>query len=465
MNFLNSSYSMVVSKNGRDLTLNEIPYFYNSISRIFLSVKTSEIMQMEITLTPSFDDAMKILESGLLGISLGKKDDKPQVVGKQLIAKPATTNRNTMTTPSDKTVISGAGTGLTRIRLKLQRPGEKTSAGKPFETPEYNGVIYQPDVSINGGEVTITLKGYGYSSLSIGPQYMVNIPDGEKTLLDVVKECLEFMDYDPNPVYMDDSVKTSLQAKAPKRDARETLFSTLKWATGLAKCGFVEDFSGSSEGKDKMGFYDLQHSSFKDKKAKYTCVQWRQVNPMNGDIPLFSFSMDSGKLLFLQGKSFGTYKGIYDPETKKFELPKEKDATTESIRSQSSQTKTDANSKRKPGLFISELDTKTSNEESKKADADFQNQAATFQRFTLQIPGVPDIYVMDQVNLRVGDVAAFQGVCLVRGVTQTLDTSGWVTDLDVVMTGGLDANVKEKNEIKISQADLRNEKKLMARSV
>jgi len=67
--------------------------------------------------------------------------------------------------------------------------------------------------------------------------------------------------------------------------------------------------------------------------------------------------------------------------------------------------------------------------------------------------------------MRIGDIAALQGSCLVRGVSHTLDNSGWNCDLEVTMVGSLDENTKKNNEVKISQAELRNENKLNARSV
>jgi hypothetical protein len=445
MNFLNSFCSIILSKNGDTYTRDQIPWFYNSVSRVYVSVKTAEIMQMEITLTPSYEDALRILSSGLLGISVSKKDEKPKDSGKNVVAKPTITNRPTVGAPSDKTVVSGATTGMTQVKIKLMRPGEKTYSNQDFETSEYCGVIYQPEVSIAGADITITLKGYGYSSMSTGPEYSVHIPEGEQTLLDVVKECLEYMDYDPSPEYLDESAKGKLGIKAPIRNARETLFKTMKWACDLAKCGFVES-TKPFDGKRKMSFYDLSHSAFVSKEPKYTCVQWKQVDPKKGVIPLLDFKMASSTLLFLQGQAFGTYSKIIDPAAKTSENRTNTDSQTEDLKDQSSITKTNPNSKKSPGLFVSVADP-SSQEETKTADSEFQKQVAKFQKFSFQIPGVPNIYVMDQVNLSIGNVAAFQGVCLVSAVSHTMDSSGWVTDLEATMIKSMDGKIEEKNEI------------------
>jgi hypothetical protein len=463
MNLLSSYAKITVIKNGEELSYDQIPYFYNSISRVFLSVKTSEVMKMEITLTPSYEDAIRILSGGLLGISVSKKSDKPEQSGSNIVAKPPSTNIAPVGVASDKTVVSGTGTGMTQVKIKLMRPGETLPSNSPYETTEYLGIIYQPEVSISGADAIINLKGYGYSSLSVGPKFMVRIPDGEKTALDVIKETLEYMDYDPNPEFLDDSVASKLSEKAPKRDANETLFNTLKWITGIVKCGFAENPQPTGS-KPKMAFYDLSHSSYDpSKKAKYTCVQWRQVDASKNEIPMFDFKMDSSMLLFLQGQAFGTYKRSVIVDEKREEEAKQKDPKTDKLRNESSQTKINQNSQKKPGQFISIPD--SNDEEFKKADAEHQEQIAKFQKFTFQIPGVPDIYIMDRVNMRIGDIAALQGSCLVRGVSHTLDNSGWNCDLEVTMVGSLDENTKKNNEVKISQAELRNENKLNARSV
>jgi hypothetical protein len=408
---LNSFYDITIIKNGDKWTRDTFPIFFNSISKIDVSVKTGDIIVMNITLTPTFNDAIDILRSGILGIGLGDKKQKPQTTSTSIPAINALSAIALGDGGLDKVID-----GFAVIEIELMRPGEQIN-NLDFKTFKYRGALTQPDVSIQGGDVSITMRGYGNAVFAQGPLAQFQFTDN-KTISDVVKACLEIM----STFQIKDQAKT------------DTPYNIMKWALGLQKLSFIE----SLEDEKTIIIYDTDVSYFKEKEVcKYTFVQWRQIDPGNNVFPLITFNMDSARSLFLQSRAFGTYTLGLDEKTKKAitnDTTKVKDDQYNEVKSNSEAMKIiDKNFKG----WITAQPTQESNEQAQTGLNEVVTGSSVYQKFTLEIYGLPHIAPLDKVNIVIGDIAELSGMLIVNKVTHTLDSNGWVTSLETVKIGDI----------------------------
>lgn len=433
---LNSFYNLTIIKNGGSWTRDSFPIFFNSISKIDVSVKTGDIIVMNITLTPNFNDAIDILKSGILGIGLGSKEQKPQNTTKSLTAL-----NIGLTTPKLAAPTVGGSGGLDKVidgfavvEIELLRPGEKIK-DKDFKTFKYRGALTQPDVSIQGGDVSITMRGYGNAVFSQGP--IAQFQFLGKTISDVVKACLEIIGYKSKTKEGQTTVDSKMSTyKIPDQAKTDTPYNIMKWALGLQKLSFLE----SLEDEKTIIIYDTDVSYFKEKDVcKYTFVQWRQVDPGNNVFPLISFNMDSARSLFLQGRAFGNYTLGMNEKTKLLVnndniKEKVKDDQYDDVKNQSKAMQiVDKNFKG----WITATPTQESTEQVQTGLNEVVTGSSVYQKFTLETYGLPHILPLDKVNILIGDIAELSGMLIVNKVTHTLDSNGWVTSLETVKIGDI----------------------------
>lgn len=421
---LNAFYDIKITKGTEEFTRDNLPVFFNSISRVELGVRTGEIVTIDITLTPNYNDAMDILRSGLLGINMGSKDQKPEKQGE-------------VKTPSNAPAVStgekGLGkviSGFAQVEMKLLRAGEELGSGKPYETKTFRGALTQPDVQIQGSDISITLKGYGNAVFGAGPLFKFSCEG--KTIEDVVDACIALIGYSKVvKENQDASVSKKLKEKIIDQFKTDTPYNMMKWALGLQKLTFTEDLENAKQ----LVIFDSDVSSFKPEKPKYTFVQWRQIDVENNIFPLMSFTVDSARSLFLSGRAFGNWTQGANEKTKEITTNetsaiKDKDDMYKQIENASTVILKDE--KLKLSGWISMQANQNSTEQESSSKKETVVGSAVYQKFTLESFGLSDIAPLDQVNLMIGDIKEFSGVLSVTKVIHTMDGDGWKTSLDAV---------------------------------
>jgi len=450
---LNSFYDIKITKGNDVFTRDNYPIFFNSISKIHLNVRTGEIVTIDIELTPTFNDAIEILKSGLLGINLGSKEQKPEIQGKNVSAlnAPVTSTSNGM----GKTI-----SGFAQIEVQLSRPGEEIG-NRPYTTRWYKGALTQPDVSIQETDITITMKGYGNAVFATGLIFQFTM--NGKTISDVVDACLDIIDFKKNiKTTHQASVEKKLLEKVPDQIMTDTPFAIMKWALGLQKLAFTEDLTELNT----IIIYDTDVSNFKSSEPKYTFVQWRQVDLENNIYPLFSFNVDSARSLFLSGRAFGNYTRGLDEKKK------------EAITNENSEVKDDAynqienNAKSFLGKdngktfgWISLQPRKESTQQAQTSQNETVIGSSIYQKFSLETYGIPDIDPLDQVNMMIGDIKEFTGVLIVTRVSHTIDGNGWITSLEATKIGDIGQDLQEEMKLKMKEPFVSNTRVISGKTI
>lgn len=428
---LNAFYNIAITKNGKTYTRDNYPIFFNSISKVDVSVKTGDIIVMNLTLTPSFNDAIQILRDGLLGIGLG---DKKQVPESASVSKSAA---NVSSLAVGLGGAPGGGgldkviSGFATVEIELLRPGEKIN-NKDFKTFKYRGALTQPDLSIQGGDVSITMRGYGNAVFSQGP--IAQFTFTGQTIGDVVDACCVIIGYEWE--MREGHSESKLDVKITDQPKTDTPYNIMKWALGLEQLSFLE----SLEDEKVIVIYDTAVSNFTEKGvAKYTFVQWRQIDPANNVFPLISFNMDSARSLFLQGRAFGNFTLGLNEKTKEA-------LNNDNIKETVKDDKYDEIKNNADAMKIIDKDykgwitaapTQVSTEQVKTGMNEVVTGSSTFQKFSLEIPGIPYIAPLDKINILIGDILELSGVLIVNKVGHILDSQGWVTSLEAVKIGDI----------------------------
>jgi len=446
MRFHSAQAQVEIEKNGEVFNRSSFPILFNSISSVKATVRHAEIMNIEITITPSFSDALLILKSGLLGF--GKTDKKPEASQSEVTAKSIKPGAGTVaaTGTENQDPLKNALSGLPIMYVKFSRPGE-TIVENQFETPWYVGAITQPDIQVSGAEITITLRGYAYGVFFCGPKYMVKV-DEDTTAYGLVEDAASLLDHEVIFDSIDAETQTALKNKKLKPHMRqETPFDTIKWALAQEGCMFsigINPLEGKEKDKKGNAILIRKLSALFNQQSKYAFYQWRNPDYSSDitQVPCFNFSIESGRSLFFNGFSFGTYRLGEDSFKKKVIVPEElkTQPITEIDPNNTTGLKADTKATLKLGRFTP---VREDTEEGKSATSDIdkseiEKQLVNFQKFAIEVPGIPNLAPMDLVDLLIGDIDEFSGKMLVTGVTHTFDSSGWNTSIEARKTGGLE---------------------------
>lgn len=462
--FLSFYVQVEIEKNGVVYDKNSFPALFNSVSMVKAEIRMNEIAKIEITLTPSYQDAIDILRSGLLGIG-----NSPSVPDSDSSNKSSTSIN---TSSGNSAVASSSGSkdplrdtlkNFSNMRVKFMRPLDNLTSQGKMETPWYVGAITQPDVRIEGAEVTITLKGYAFALFMSGPKMILEIKDGD-SVYDVVEKVLGLIDH--TMVFDQDDATTEEEMRSKKligEKRSQPPFNILKWALSLVGCDFVLGANVlSGEESDKSGNQVLirkRQSTF-EQPPVYTLVQWRNPDPQADppEIPIVNFSLESGGPLFFNGFAFGVFRLGEDPLKKKVIIPEALESRNfkETATTPSSSKKANSDDTNKIGMRVP-VHSDQESEQSQTSDSavnEMEKQLINFQKFVIDIPGVPGIAPTNLCMMRIGTLDEMSGYLLVTSVTHTADSSGWMTSLEARMTGGLDGN--QPQQVKAMQPGSRS---------
>ena len=439
MSFNSAFVQVEIEKNGVVYNSSNFPIFFNSIAEVKAEVRYSEIMKIEIQLTPNFQDAVKILRSGVIGI--GKNDNSPDTGQSELAPTEINGAGNkAFSEKSSNDPLTDALAGFATMRVKFVRPGED------IETPWFEGAITQPDVNINGTDIEIILNGYTTGIFYTGPKYNVKIKEGF-TAYKLLKDICTLLDY--QLIFSDEDTETQqeLQKYIFKKGyiRSETPFDTMKWVCSLVKGGFVLGYDPRVGKENKKNPRTLMIRKFGvelKQKPKYRLIQWRNFSdkPEVLELPVFNFSLDSGRALFFNGFAFGAYRMGQD-EFKKLVVTDtlDSDALVKDPNESTTQMESSLKNPQLPGYIVpihekEEAGKKVTSDEVK---GKIEEQHINFRKFSIDTFGVGNIAPLDIVDLVVGDIDELSGSLLVTSVSHTWNSDGWNMTIEGRKKAGL----------------------------
>jgi len=445
-----------IHRNGKIFDKNNLPYFFNCISNVEAEIGYTISSAIKIVFSPSYNDGLKMLASGLLGVYMGKANQEPETVSNSAGAEVASKAMDsTVTSP----LAGGVGEDIldansSYISLKFLYPGQSDSEGSPLETPWYTGVMFPPTISISGTEISITINAQG--SLSIlnniqGVHVYKNQP--ALTVLKFLASKVGLtIAFDPK----DKVTRPALESIKITGAFNEPRMQTLKFILHQADC-FWSETAGDDPAKPVATIKVMLRSNVAEQKIIYTFVMFRQIDPSNNIIPIFDFSFGGDtQALFLPGAAFGTFQRYVDEKTNKIVKVKTTSKDAKKIKTMSgSDAGTGALVKSNPqidGGALGLLDVKdkedtgaskivlktseASNIGEIKSSANRASQLGPI--YNLTVPGLPRLKTTAIVQVIVGDaIPGISSVGQIISVVHISGSEGWLSQISVQQTAGV----------------------------
>jgi len=459
------THEVQIIKEGVTFNKLNLPYFFNSISQVEAKIKYRSLSVVNVTFTPSYNDGIKMLESGLLGVYVGKKNQKPEPGGGAGVAsvtsKPISSS---ITSPVSSSEEEFLNTNTAYLMVKFTYPDQTDSEGSPLETPWYTGYMNPPTIGITGQEISITIK-------CVGTMAILSYIEGafsykNKPAYDVLKELAArvglTIDFDPKDKVTEKELKT-LKITGIWNEPK---LQTIKFILHQAGCFWAET-AGDDPAKPKATLKVMLRSNVPEQKVTHTFVMYRQIDPVNNIIPIFDFSFGGNTTnLFLPGAAFGTFQRSVDDKTNKVVKVK---TTSKDVKKSKSMTGSDAGSGDLP-VSAPQIDggsagglqdvkdkemtgaskmvvssSEVSNVDEIKSSASHASNLGPI--YTLLVPGLPGLRILDLVQVIVGEnIPGLTSVGHIEGLTHYSGSSGWTSQVIIRQTAGLGTFVEAQNK-------------------
>lgn len=398
-----------------------------------------------IEITPSLEDGLKILQSGLLGVGfpLGQM---PQEIGSGSgsVSRSSSAMSSTSAGSPSSDVTAAASTApgpQCYVAVRFMYPGQEDSEGIA-ETELYTGSCGIPNIQLNNGSITISISAYPESAVLAALEGTVVFPSGTnaldalKTLVDPMGMTIEFDDGDSE-------TEAILQNKPVTGVWNEPRFEIAKRIIRSADCYF--DISTS-----KMIIKSRSFISNSD--ITYTFVQFRNINPNENVFPLSDYELESPRSLFMHGGVFGSFQKDFTSDSKESEdftvdssdydsqslggsntgpgsLPKDSGAADEVGGATGIKT-TDAQLTGGGHLVLSRG---AAGEINNKGEirAKMNQTADSFVKVKMTSPGVPRLKPLTVAQVIIGDnIPGLSSPVLINVVEHVWDGSGWTTEIE-----------------------------------
>lgn len=319
INFNGGIHEVLLFKDGQQFDKTNLPYFFNSITSVEVKVPKDQGASIQITLEPSFDDGVKILSSGLLGYGHSAKGQKPAPQGESTKAKTSTSVENTTSQPAAAGAGSSSKASLgdqvtTFVGVRFRYPGQTDVDGSAAETPWFTGPMRQPQMEINGVDISITLFANATGALLSeiqGTSVFENQPaiDIIRTLAESIKIEVTFD--------ASDTETESILSEPISLIVNEPKMQTIRNILYKFDCFFV-----MSSGTGKQPVSEIRIRSIKAITRdiiQYSFVTLRNIDPARNVIPIYNLSLESFGPLFSPQGSFGSFQRYVDESEKKVE--------------------------------------------------------------------------------------------------------------------------------------------------
>lgn len=459
---LGGACEVLVYKDGTVWNRSNFPVFFNSIAKVSAIVAVEQMAQIKIEVTPSFNDALTILASGILGTSTGAAGQTPSTALDKSVTP---TSVSSSATASSSTATVTAPSNAPFYAVRFFYPGEEDAS-----TDWYGGLAVQPGLSMNNGEVTINLNiigQHGLMQMNQGPKTFNN-----ESAFDVItKLAAKFkveLEFDDD----DDETKAILQKETITGQYNENDESIIRRILMKLRCHVVKD-QGGTNSKARYLVKSLKY--LHSQPIDYHFVALRQVQPEKNVIPLLSFDLSSTGTMFYPGATFGIYSTAVMSSTKEIKkfasTPNDAESdSTNATSSDSGAMPEDTGDGDEKGGATGKVDTSDPDEAGVSQPAlgndamdtlDIMAARSEIARseqmeFHAETYGLPDIQPLIMAQLTIGPgekgIEAFSGPVSVKGLEHIWDSNGWHTSMKLYKTGGAtsisNAKIKASEPVK-----------------
>lgn len=427
VDLIGGSVELMVENNGKfvpiesTVGLGPAVHFVDSVR---VTMGLFRILNIDVTLNPPIEIALKLLRSGNLGFGFS-------------VPKPVPAPK---TDGSDDTMakkLSGLSVVMNKIAVRMHYGG--------MSSPWYKGLLLQPEVDINTEGITIQLKAVGML-FDAAKTYVTKSFDKEMTTEQIVRELLgKEIEPDIKP-----EARALLSQKHGGYTTTKNNFESAKEILQKKHCKMVLAGAGDL-GKQRVLIFSANEEKNKE-KANAEFVAFRQINPSLRQFPMFSFSAPIQNLLvgpwcgFNLGflKKDDKSKTRYAADAEDVAKTRSKLFSNGSMGGGASQAPTDSTgnaggisrsdqaAKTVPAIYRDAINNTIDN--IREFVHDFVDHVFEYDVTTVM---VPDLLPGHVVKVSISDIKEFNGTYGVMEVTHSITSSGAETQSRLYRTAGL----------------------------
>lgn len=454
MDFNGGAVEVVILKGGKryDIKHPIVGCLFRSVASVTTLLKSGFTSQVSVEITPSFQDGMTILKSGLLGTGLSSKGQAPpdkQGAGTAAITPTTLGGEKPTAAGAPSAAVVGANAfspnAMPYLMVRFSYPGQKDNAGFPMQTPWFGGRMKGPELSFGDDGISITLKASGSTTMLAtleGASVYKDLPaiDVIKGLASVIKTSIIIGSDDATTTeVLNQKISGSLSG-SKMDDIRAILYSL--------DC-FYDDYPAEDKGGGSNQIRIVSRKSLTKGKAEFTFVMYRQIDPENNIIPMLSFSLDSYQSMFSPGQVFGTLQEVIDTSAKTIETVSFTSDDDEALSASGTDTDTGViaeddgsatevddvvgvTDKSDPKLSGSHVPGIKKGSEStvEKGKAAVVQSAVSQLRYSFTVPGLPRLRPNTVSEVVIEDnIPGISGPGLIASVEHKYDSGGWVSEV------------------------------------
>lgn len=448
LTFQGGAVEVVVYKNGTEINLSNFPEFFRAISSVRAKVKGGETSSITINLTPDFNDALKIMRSGLLGSSASKDGQLP--------------NSNLSSVSSDSESIQSSDTKPTTGTSNFTYYACRFFYIGGESTPWYGGFTCVPSFTLGATiDFSITVTGvHNLMAIGGGPNHFDNQP-----ALDVLETLADAYGIDITFDEDDTQTEALLSNTNISGSYNEDYDGVIRRILSDLRCVYVK-YDGDDDNPQPQ--YRVKSTSYLSQQpTEFRFCYWRQVFPELGDVPVEELRLESSGALFAPGGVFGTFSRAVLSRTKETmtkasapgDFTYQPNSGTKSAGGAFPKDNGDGSAKGgATGLVgnqqIAGMDVPALHRDESstldRAQARAEIDSMGFLVFHAKTPGLPGLRPLSSIQLLVGDATdgleAFSGTCHVRELEHFWQGDGWTTESFIARTAGpvFDPSASEK---------------------
>lgn len=409
-----------------------------SIASVEVDVQMGQLSQMRLQLTPTYDDAIKIVKSGLLGMGIVPGGEQTGDAAEQRV-----------------------------LRLRFGYDDDSDLGISPW----FVGGMTVPEMDF-GEEITLTMIahsalffGQRMESLNVEPE-KVEITEFLQTIADK---------FDIEIVILDSTAEGILSEKLDLCTALDP-FSALRDVLYKHGMSFYCFTASGEEAKDQVVIFSVAGRNAV--LPKWQFVMYGQINPNMGVFPIERISFNPTPLM-VPGSTFGAKTLVIDSSSKEelidedasdYDLSKQplvgEKVSVTSMGNAKVSSGLPKTQKSKSGGGLADVDTasdagmivastKRGDDLDTRGESQSQVMFAGDQalQFTISGPGVPMLSPTDLVNIQIAGLPEISGNASILVMRHRLDSSGFSTELVLsralaVASGGDDVDTNVKKFIK-----------------
>jgi hypothetical protein len=269
--------------------------FVNSLNSISLTINSGGVSEIELSLSPTFQQAVEIIESGFLGYGHPIQSQGKFPNDYQYIKGVATPVKNLGISSS---VQSSLGTSSKAASLAVRIGyGDRGANPSMAQTPWINGLITSPNLSF-GQEISITMKAVS-AGITLASSATTRMFNGQ-TLDSIIKKILK---EDANcDVKFDSASLAKAQSILINDNQSDNSLAYIRMLLDQYNFKYFE--SGGTEKEPHQFFKVSDLATISNKMPRFTLVMYGQIDVNKRIYPCESFEADISHM-FVVGSLFG----------------------------------------------------------------------------------------------------------------------------------------------------------------